>query len=401
MAIKHARTAEVDDSGEDENKINASNWNADHTIEDTTITEAKLSLADNTTANATTSAHGLVVKATAPAANVLNVVGIANGETAYTNKAIFDATNPAAIGSASPGTSLIAAHRDHVHAASHTNLSDIGTLTHTQIDTQVGYRYKYPMDFRLTLESGVPVSSADQSAKTTLYLTPYIGNQIALYYDSAWVTYEASEMSLSLSGYTSGRVYDIWCYSNSGTPTLASTIWTNATTRGTALTIQDGVLVKSGATNYRYIGTIYMSGSGQCSDTTVIRGVWNFYNQVTRGLYNTDVTSHSYSTESFRKWNNSDSGNLLKYVTGRLQNVMYMVGVTIRADATDSDCLTTIYVDGVDIYAYCSNQNLGYCGIGNNTSIKTAEGYHYFQVYEYGSTAADFQAMQFSSTLEM
>jgi hypothetical protein len=46
---------------------------------------------------------------------VLNVVGIANGETAYANKALFDATNPAALGTAAPGTSLIASHRDHVH----------------------------------------------------------------------------------------------------------------------------------------------------------------------------------------------------------------------------------------------------------------------------------------------
>jgi len=71
---------------------------------------------DVTTLNATTSVHGLLLKATAPAANTLNVVGIANGETAYTNKTLFDATNPAALGTAGPGTAVVAAHRDHVHA---------------------------------------------------------------------------------------------------------------------------------------------------------------------------------------------------------------------------------------------------------------------------------------------
>jgi len=70
---------------------------------------------DNTDLNASTSKHGLLVKATAPAANVLNVVGIANGETAYTNKVLFDSTAPAAPGAATAGTSLSAAHRDHVH----------------------------------------------------------------------------------------------------------------------------------------------------------------------------------------------------------------------------------------------------------------------------------------------
>lgn len=92
----------------------------------TGLPEAGLTLADNLTANASTSAHGLVVKAVAPAANILNVVGITNGETAYTVKSIFDGTNPAALGTAAPGTSLIAAHRDHVHPTTNLALLDTG-----------------------------------------------------------------------------------------------------------------------------------------------------------------------------------------------------------------------------------------------------------------------------------
>ncbi|MFA5078837.1 MAG: hypothetical protein WC541_05060 [Dehalococcoidia bacterium] len=72
---------------------------------------------DITTYNASTSAHGLLLKATAPASGLLNVVGIGNGETVYACKALFDNTNPAALGTAAPGTSLVAARRDHVHAA--------------------------------------------------------------------------------------------------------------------------------------------------------------------------------------------------------------------------------------------------------------------------------------------
>lgn len=79
--------------------------------------DALAAATDIETANATTSAHGLLLKATAPASGLLNVVGIANGETVYANKALFDNTNPAALGTAAPGTSLIAARRDHVHPA--------------------------------------------------------------------------------------------------------------------------------------------------------------------------------------------------------------------------------------------------------------------------------------------
>lgn len=78
--------------------------------------EALGATTDVTTLNATTTAHGLLLRATAPAAATLNVVGIANGETVYANKTLFDATNPAALGTAGPGTSLVAAHRDHIHA---------------------------------------------------------------------------------------------------------------------------------------------------------------------------------------------------------------------------------------------------------------------------------------------
>jgi endosialidase-like protein len=71
---------------------------------------------DVTTLDVSTTLHGLIPKAVAPAAGLQNVYGIANGETAVTNKPLFDTTNPAALGTAAPGTSLIAARRDHVHA---------------------------------------------------------------------------------------------------------------------------------------------------------------------------------------------------------------------------------------------------------------------------------------------
>jgi hypothetical protein len=70
---------------------------------------------NNTDLDASTTAHGLLLKATAPAANVLNVVGIANGETVYANKALFDATAPTKDGTASAGTGVVAARVNHIH----------------------------------------------------------------------------------------------------------------------------------------------------------------------------------------------------------------------------------------------------------------------------------------------
>ena len=61
-----------------------------------------------------------------PAANVRNVLGIDNAELRPSWKTALDATNPANIAAAaSPGTSLVFSHRDHVHA--HPDLGDLHT----------------------------------------------------------------------------------------------------------------------------------------------------------------------------------------------------------------------------------------------------------------------------------
>lgn len=73
-----------------------------------------------------------------PAANVRNVLGVDNGELRPSWKAMLDGTNPADVAtSASPGTSLIAAHRDHVHKAAH---SGIDTTSMKQSFMLVGWR---------------------------------------------------------------------------------------------------------------------------------------------------------------------------------------------------------------------------------------------------------------------
>lgn len=93
---------------------------------------------DNTDLDASTTSHGLLVKATAPAAGDLNVVGIGNGETVYTNKAIFDSTNPETIGTAAPGTSTVAARRDHVHDLP-TNVAIAGAFGCNGASAQTAY----------------------------------------------------------------------------------------------------------------------------------------------------------------------------------------------------------------------------------------------------------------------
>lgn len=74
---------------------------------------------DTQCVEASTSVKGFAPKATAPAAGLRNVLGIDNTETAYTNKALFDATDPSTQAhgdAAAVGSAMTAARRDHKHA---------------------------------------------------------------------------------------------------------------------------------------------------------------------------------------------------------------------------------------------------------------------------------------------
>lgn len=162
-------------------------------------------------------------------------------------------------------------------------------------------------DGRLTLEGGVPVSTTDQTAKTTVYFTPYNGNSIGLYDGNEWDLFTFSELSLSLSGLAANTNFDIFIYNNNGILTLESTAWTNDTTRATALTTQDRIYVKSASITRRYLGTIRTTGTiGQCEDSSSRRFVWNAYNQELRSLVAANTVNHTYSTAlTWRAWNNN------------------------------------------------------------------------------------------------
>lgn len=73
MAIKHSTTATLPDQAGVE--INKAEWNASHTIEAGTITEAMQGLADNTTADVATTQHGYVPKAPNDVTKFLNGLG--------------------------------------------------------------------------------------------------------------------------------------------------------------------------------------------------------------------------------------------------------------------------------------------------------------------------------------
>jgi hypothetical protein len=255
---------------------------------------------------------------------------------------------------------------------------------------------------RLTLESGVPVSTTDQTAKTTIYFTPYNGNCIGLYDGTSWKLHTFTERSLALGTLTSGLNYDVFIYDNAGTLTLELTAWTNDTTRATALTTQDGVYVKTGATTRRYLGTLRTTSttttedSGGSTSTSGKRFLWNLYNQVDRRVQSKEGGSHTYSTATWRQYG-ADAAMDCEFIQGL---ALSKIQVTVRAQMAVGGTYSYLAA-GLDT----TTTNTDYTAIGA-VSIDTlvgvtvdiaspTVGYHYMSLNQIAqsSTAYNFGAV--------
>ena len=247
-------------------------------------------------------------------------------------------------------------------------------------------------DGRLTLTSGTAVTTSDVTAATSVYFTPFEGNQIALYDSVRWKSHTFTEVTGSLSGLAADTNYDVYVYSNSGTITLDLTAWTNATTRATALTKQDGVYVKTGSTGRRFVGTIRTTSTiGQCEDSVTKRLVANYYNARRRRLYKETGAGHSYSVADWRAWNN-DSAQKLEFIwLGEHAMEIQAIG-NVYPTADGNIGYLGVGIDGFAtgnkiFQAHNLNQNSLYVPAGGYYA-PSASGYHYFTALEYGNATS-------------
>jgi hypothetical protein len=255
---------------------------------------------------------------------------------------------------------------------------------------------------RLTTESGVAVSTSDRTAQSTLYFTPYKGNTVSLYNGSTWAGLAFTEISLALSGLTSGKNYDVFVYDNAGTLTLElSAAWTTDTARADALTTQDGVLVKSGALTRLYVGTIRTTGTtttefsfGRTTSQTGGKAfVWNYYNRLPVEISVFDTTDNwSYTTDTWRQAN-AASGNKVEFVVGVNEesfNALLMAG-TYHVNNNTAPARVAIGLDSTTTpgkYIAQVQSNDGNTQDKRNMTVKRAEfsgiGYHYLSWMERG-----------------
>lgn len=263
---------------------------------------------------------------------------------------------------------------------------------------------------RIYLASATPITLSTASS-STVYFGPYNGQVIAIYNGTTWVPYTISEATLSLSGLSSGRNYDVFAYVNSGSLTFdLAPVWTNDTTRASAITKLSGIWVNTSsftsvirghsvsANQAVLLGTIRTTGTSTTTGTATQMFIANARNRVPISLSKSAAGgTHSYTSTSLRYWAN-DSTNRIEFVTptseyaftGIIRATMLSGAGEIQATALTFDGFaTTIATVGSFNAVYIESS-----GAGTITQSVNTPGFHFCPIAESGggSVANNFYA---------
>lgn len=240
---------------------------------------------------------------------------------------------------------------------------------------------------RLTLTSGVAITTSDVTGATSVYYTPSGGAQIALYDGSSWVQTLFSELTLALDsnaahgGYQyANENFDLFVFNDSGTIRLGSGPgWVNGAVAGSATaratgagsteiqflngipTNKNSITLRWGAASgntttiaankARLVGTIRTTADGVTEDSQVKRFLSNVDNVAWRPMLRQEATaSWNYSTASYRQANASAS-NQIAYVSclaaGSIE--AQVITVVLNSTATPRVVYAGIGVDSTTV----------------------------------------------------
>ena len=232
---------------------------------------------------------------------------------------------------------------------------------------------------RLTIDpSAAPLPITDMVGQATLFYSAFLSDVIYLLVGSRWIPFTIANQIVPLTP-AANTNYDIFAWYNFAIPglDLEAVAWTNATTRAAALTRVNGILVRSGQSTRRYLGTVRTAADATFEDSAARRYVWNYYNRRVRLMRRIEtVDSWQYTIAAFRQAG-GNAANKMEYVMGveeepikamvrgmaySVSNVVIAVGIGLGSSTVNSATL----------YGHNPNNNLqvlqadyqGFPGIG-------------------------------------
>lgn len=304
-------------------------------------------------------------------------------------------------------------------------LSSAGSVS--SVNGQTGALVAFlPPQGRLTLQSGSPVMSTSQSAKTTLYYSAYLGSQVPIYDGTNIVPtiITAGEISVLTTDATkspaaigASKVNDWFVWNDAGTIRLGhGPDWTNDTTRsaGTALSRVNGLLVNTSsitngpaANRGTYVGTTrsnaasqldYVFGSAAAGGGAAYFWVWNAYNRRTTSTGVNDSNS-SWSYATINTWapfdvagTGSGLNNRVSYVAGLAEDGVEAIFRSLMTNPGSGSASIGIGVDSTSVMSGAggfgvSTGGINAVGVGSYCGM-AGLGAHYLQALQFTQAAS-------------
>jgi len=271
---------------------------------------------------------------------------------------------------------------------------------------------------RLSLDRTRSVPTADQTAKSVIYVVPHESGTIECWSGEDWVprhvpydlgsTQTRKVLQLDISACVDATNYDVYVRNVTGQWSIMCRAWPT-TNRGTVpvhpdmhpdgLGVRDGRLVlgswggsvsdcqPSIDPTWLYLGTFRTSAAGQCEDSAAKRFVWNMYNRVPRPMLALDSTdSWSYASSTIRQANASAS-NQIAFVRG-LNVDEARAQVTVLAYASSDVSCAGVGLDSTTVFVTDGTRGLsviGYSNIIGTYRGLPGLGYHYLTWLEAGT----------------
>lgn len=206
-------------------------------------------------------------------------------------------------------------------------------------------------NLRISLDPSAPIVTSDIINAPNIYIHPYEGNAVSLFNTTTntWdIKLIPQVLPFSLIGLFANSNYDIFLYHDGTSFQIEFVLWPNSTrgnSTGSPKTLLNGIYVKTGSSNKRYIGCLRTTLPG-CTEISfgrkwVLGGshpkffLWNAQNRVPaafsifdganwnvtgpgngRASFNGPLSNFGYRSEA-----NPGAGNRVSFITGEVMTV--------------------------------------------------------------------------------